>query len=464
MASIIIKNAAKGQGKAMTALYEANKQKLYTIAKALLLEESQAAAATAAAFRDVWSTLKGAKLSTPEQFTAYAVSKVAEQCKRSILQKNPKALRVPHSKNFQLPANALVKDIQADELSFLLTNLPPVQRFVLVLHTLGEQSNLQIAMLLNMDIDLIQASIDTEEENLLKLQKLSAKGYSSSYSQIIDGLSAKAALPEKAENACRDTIASLAAAAEVSLKKQQKTKIIIIAVAIVCVVLITVFGILASGFGGTDTDGDGVFTSTNTNTTSTDTDTDTETDTDSTSEIPVNSAPALDESLVYYADIEIADYGKITVKLDQSAAPATCANFVNLANTGFYDGLTFHRIMEGFMMQGGCPNGTGTGSSDENVVGEFSSNGYTNDLSHTRGAISMARSTEYNSASSQFFIVHEDSIFLDGEYACFGYVTEGMDVVDAVCETAEPTDSNGTIPASAQPVITSITIRTESVN
>ena len=169
----------------------------------------------------------------------------------------------------------------------------------------------------------------------------------------------------------------------------------------------------------------------------------------------------LDESLTYFADIKIKGYGTVTVELDQTAAPITVANFVELAQSGFYDGLTFHRIMNGYMMQGGDPEGTGFGGAEKTIVGEFKANGYNNPLSHTRGAISMARATDFNSASSQFFIVHQDSIFLDGQYACFGYVTEGLDVVDAVCTKAEPTDDNGTIPAAAQPVIKSITIRTQ---
>ena len=170
---------------------------------------------------------------------------------------------------------------------------------------------------------------------------------------------------------------------------------------------------------------------------------------------------ALDEKLTYYADIKIKDYGTITVKLDQKSAPISAANFVALAEDGFYDGLTFHRIIEGFMMQGGDPDGNGTGGSDKNIVGEFTANGYDNKLSHTRGAISMARSGAMNSASSQFFIVHEDSTHLDGQYAAFGYVTEGIEIVDKVCEDSEPTDNNGTIKADEQPVITSIKIRTE---
>ena len=171
--------------------------------------------------------------------------------------------------------------------------------------------------------------------------------------------------------------------------------------------------------------------------------------------------PALDEGLTYFADIDIEGYGVITIQLDQAAAPVTCANFVELAESGFYDGLTFHRIITGFMMQGGDPKGNGTGGSDNKIVGEFKKNGYTNDLSHVRGTVSMARSNAKNSASSQFFICHEDAPHLDGSYAAFGTVTAGMDVVDTVCAAAEPTDGNGSIAKDAQPVMTSVTIRTE---
>ncbi len=170
----------------------------------------------------------------------------------------------------------------------------------------------------------------------------------------------------------------------------------------------------------------------------------------------------LDASLTYYANINLKDYGTITVKLDQDSAPITVANFVGLAQSGFYNGLTFHRIIEGFMMQGGDPSGNGTGGSDECISGEFTANGFDNKLSHTRGAISMARATSYNSASSQFFIVHKDNQpSLDGKYAAFGYVTEGMDIVDTICEAAVGIDGNGLIAKDKQPVITSITIRTE---
>lgn len=158
------------------------------------------------------------------------------------------------------------------------------------------------------------------------------------------------------------------------------------------------------------------------------------------------------------AVIDIKDYGKISLELDADTAPITVTNFVKLAKEGFYDGLTFHRIIKGFMMQGGDPKGDGTGGSDEEIKGEFSQNGVENNISHKRGVISMARSQLYNSASSQFFIVHEDSTYLDGQYAGFGHVTDGMDIVDKICEETPVTDSNGTVAEGKKPVINTITI------
>ena len=163
----------------------------------------------------------------------------------------------------------------------------------------------------------------------------------------------------------------------------------------------------------------------------------------------------------YIVDIEIQDKGTIRVELDADVAPITVTNFVNLVEEGFYDGLTFHRIIEGFMMQGGDPMGNGQGGADKTIKGEFQVNGVENPLSHTRGAISMARAKQYNSASSQFFIMHEDYTGLDGQYACFGYVIEGMEIVDDICENAQVIDNNGTVLPENQPIITSITLVTE---
>lgn len=170
----------------------------------------------------------------------------------------------------------------------------------------------------------------------------------------------------------------------------------------------------------------------------------------------VTSASGEYASGTHHATIEVEGYGTIKLELAADVAPVTVANFAKLAGEGFYDGLTFHRIIEGFMAQGGDPNGNGTGGSDEKIVGEFSDNGHPNSISHVRGTISMARSQAYNSASSQFFIMQADTPSLDGQYAAFGHVTEGMDVVDAMCEAARPTDNNGTIAAADQPRIASV--------
>ncbi len=160
------------------------------------------------------------------------------------------------------------------------------------------------------------------------------------------------------------------------------------------------------------------------------------------------------------AVIDIKDYGTIELLLYPDIAPVTVQNFVDLAESGFYDGLTFHRIMYGFMMQGGDPEGTGIGGSGTTIKGEFAANGWDNPLSHRRGVISMARAgRDPDSASSQFFIMHQDYTGLDGQYAAFGEVVSGMEVVDAICGSAVPVDDNGTIPADQQPVINSITIK-----
>lgn len=160
----------------------------------------------------------------------------------------------------------------------------------------------------------------------------------------------------------------------------------------------------------------------------------------------------------HHVEITVKDYGTIKVELDADTAPITVSNFIKLAKAGFYDGLTFHRIISGFMIQGGDPDGNGTGGSDETIKGEFAANGVENGISHLRGVISMARSQEYDSASSQFFIMHADTPGLDGQYAAFGNVTEGMEIVDKICENTPVTDDDGTVEAANQPVIETVKV------
>lgn len=134
--------------------------------------------------------------------------------------------------------------------------------------------------------------------------------------------------------------------------------------------------------------------------------------------------------------IEMENGKKIKLELYPEIAPISCENFEKLVKSGFYDGLTFHRVISGFMIQGGCPNGTGTGGPGWNIKGEFSANGVKNDIKHIRGVLSMARAQHPDSAGSQFFIMHDDAPYLDGQYAAFGRVVEGMEVVDEIAETA----------------------------
>ena len=168
----------------------------------------------------------------------------------------------------------------------------------------------------------------------------------------------------------------------------------------------------------------------------------------------------------HHVEIKVKGYGVIRVELDADMAPITVTNFLKLAESGFYDGLTFHRIMEGFMIQGGDPKGNGTGGSDP-IKGEFLANGVNNTISHKRGVISMARQgdgytikdgqlvyqTGYDTGSCQFFIMHQDYPSLDGLYAAFGHVTMGMDVVDAIAESVPVVDNNGTVKEGYAPVI-----------
>ena len=158
--------------------------------------------------------------------------------------------------------------------------------------------------------------------------------------------------------------------------------------------------------------------------------------------------------------ITMEDGGVIVAELYPDLAPQTVRNFVHLARYGFYDGLKFHRVISGFMIQGGCPEGSGAGNPGYSIWGEFEKNGFKNDLKHTAGVLSTARGGDpaYNSAGSQFFIVHKASAHLDGGYAGFGKVIEGMDVVNRIAEETPVLDSNGKVAPENMPVIKSITV------
>ena len=155
-------------------------------------------------------------------------------------------------------------------------------------------------------------------------------------------------------------------------------------------------------------------------------------------------------------NIEVQDYGTISLDLYPDVAPITVDNFVSLVKNGFYDGSSFHRIISGFMIQGGSFKGDGVTGSSKKIKGEFKENNFENSLKHERGTISMARANDYNSASSQFFIMHKDTPSIDGKYAAFGRVTKGIEIVDEICSNTQVEDSNGTTLKENRPIITRI--------
>ena len=187
---------------------------------------------------------------------------------------------------------------------------------------------------------------------------------------------------------------------------------------------------------------------TNNNTSSQKNDEESEATVEATGELPI-------------ATIKVKDFGTIKAELYPDKAPNTVNNFISLANSGFYDGLIFHRVIKGFMNQGGDPNGVGTGGPGYSIKGEFSNNGYTkNDLKHTAGVLSMARASDPDSAGSQFFIMAEEASYLDGDYAAFGKVIEGMDVVEAI----NSVETNSNDKPLKDVVIESITVDTKGIN
>lgn len=447
--STVMQNAVKGQRKAMELLYEANKKKVYYVSLLLLGDETQAAEATSFAFKTVWDNITAHGITTEDEFTHLVIRKAVDDCKRKTLKQNPKAFRTPYNRNFLIVRSTAIPEPSNNMVMDILNRLPALQRFICVLHTAGEYTPEQIASAFKFDMKTTGIALETEEANIERAVHHLGENrpaYASFLEAIRHGeqeIKVPAVVDEKAAEVINDIAAPL------EKKKKKRTILTSAVAAVLCLCIAGGIWLAVRPSNTTPAAGDG------------DTPASEMESTDDSADATYTPT-ALDEALTYYADIEIADYGTVTVQLDQASAPVTAANFVALAQSGFYDGLTFHRIIEGALMQGGDPNGDGTGGSGNTIVGEFSDNGYENNLSHTRGAISMARSSDdYNSASSQFFIVQEDSTFYDGQYAVFGYVTEGLSVVDAVCAAAKPIDDNGTIAADAQPVITAVTIRTE---
>ena len=468
--SDIIKKAQKANKAAIEELYQANKQRVYYICKLLLCDEKAAEATAVNAFRGVWDQLIRGKVSSEEEFSALVEKKAVNLCKIRLSMIDNKAFKIPQNKNFTITQYANDPlDIDGGACEIILKNLPAIHRVIYVLCFYLKWTDDAIAETLHTSSNVIRYALEVENANVERLSAAASKASEKEFDSItveqfhvlMTEEEEYAQISSDADESAIISIDNIIEPIKQEAKKRARKKTIkalaiSLSIAFVAsMVLILVFHKsepteLTSGENDPENEYEDEY----------------EDEYDYEDELASLPWVTDVESPTHYAVIDIADYGKVTVKLDGNIAPDTVDNFVALSKKGFYNGLTFHRIMEGFMMQGGDPNGDGTGGNvDEdgnevNIVGEFYNNGCNNYLSHVRGAISMARAYDPNSASSQFFIVHDDAIYLDGDYAVFGYVVSGMDVVDAVCESSEPTDDNGTIPKSEQPIINSITIYT----
>ncbi len=450
--SSVIQAAAKGERNAMLSLYKANKQKVWSIAYGLLLEQKQAESIAVTVFRDLWREVKLSAITSKEDFTAAAVCKTAEMCGAAILQRNPKAFQLPYNKSFELPAGFEASRKFQEEPEYYLSNLPALQRLIFLLHTVGNWGALRIAKVLQFDSSVVRSALEAEPDTFSQLQHLSGREYYNDYDAILQMFiqwEEDNKLPASADSQILQAIGSLVSP-QAERAKRRKISIAVFC-AVVCIGLAAVI-IRAAKFNEGQEDPEQTAETTQASEAE-----ETETTVDPTAPY---DPPKLDSDVTYYAEIEFAEYGTVVIQLDQEAAPVTCANFVDLAEDGFYDFLTVYSITDGSMIQAGNPNLGGATYSSRRIVGEFSENGYENPLSHTAGAVSMVRSGDYDSASSAFSILRTDRTDMDGKYAVFGYVIEGMDVLDDIYNGVI-VDEYGNIDEENQPIIDSLYIREE---
>ena len=427
-------NKARGGNKeALLGIISSHLNSCTALAQALLASCEAAEAVAVAALDSVLEAFYGGAFNSEAELLAQLTYKTVSLCRSAVLKQNQKAFKSPQGKNFAISIPA---ESNATDLTSTLALLPALHRFIFVLPKVTVYDEKKISDIIGISIESVKAATAVEEENVRKLSAVGAKSLDEQMLQafvtdysVSDGEQKR--INEVAQKHCAPAMAKTSAAA--------KKNLVFIAALAGVVVLAVIAAFLISGIikNTSTTSGNGT----------------------SSGGSEIFDDVTVDMNKTYYADITIRDYGTIRVRLNQSAAPITVSNFVNLANSKFYDGKTFHRIIEGFMMQGGSSDGLGYTGSDQCIKGEFASNGISNPISHKRGVISMARAGySMDSASSQFFIMHKDYTDLDGDYAAFGEVVTGMDIVDRICEEAEPVDSNGKIPASAQPVIESVRI------
>ncbi len=438
MAELVL-SAASGSKRAMSSLFENNKNEVYALTALLLGDEKKAEKITCEVLNQCWDKLTVKEIKTDKSFRRFVKQEAAVMAAAELFGSDIKNFRIarvsaPIESIGSTEFTGSVID-SVKEFSEVLCECDKYNRFVYLLKTAGGLSFIHIGQVIAQREAAARYFYEAAVCELkLKLSEKKLSAAADMYLKYIGGIS----VPLEVCEACKTAIKNRA-------RFEMPSKRALTAIAsLICVVML---GVLAAVI---------LYNSGDRNIQTTD-----DSSGSSIGSSQVYSGyvpPEIDTQKTYTANIKIEDYGTIKVKLEPKSAPQTVANFVDLANKGFYNGLTFHRIMENFMMQGGDPEGTGMGGSDNEIFGEFSANGFENNLKHTAGAISMARSNAYNSASSQFFIVHKEASHLDGEYAVFGYVIEGMDIVDKICTEVQPSGTNGAVAKEDQPVIENVVI------
>ena len=439
----LIAKAALGDKKSLDFICEKYGKYVYFFCTTVISDNKKAENTFEKSFKAIFSAIS--KNPNTDNLDEIVKSETAKVCKSAISDENNHengaAKMQPFGDKDKISSASAITAEQKNLFVNALKSINANQRIVVLLNLLCDYNTKKIADILKISEDKVQNSLEYGRENIKKQLRTSDSKFTkrdiiflmTASANIVKEAAAQAKIPDSVDSFLDEIVLSLA---KPQKSDKKKAWIVISAVAVFLVAVIVVFVI-------TSNKSNGSAGATN----------------DSASASNVSATIGESQAKgTHHAEIDIKDYGVIKVELNGDVAPITVANFINLANSHFYDGLTFHRIIDGFMMQGGDPLGNGTGGSDNTIKGEFSQNGVENNLSHTRGAISMARSTDMDSASSQFFIVQSDSTYLDGQYACFGYVTDGMDIVDKICKNAVTTDSNGSVSAENQPVINSIKI------
>lgn len=428
--SILMEEAAKGHKKSMTTLYQENKGKVFGFCSILLNDKEKAATVTTEVMNGVWGVLAEKGVLSEKKFHDVLFMDAAKQCAALLNIKETPCGKATVKPGLNKVYAGDVKSAAAT-VQDALKEMDAYQRYIYLLVNAGGMDIAELARVLKQKENTAKSDYEASASRLAEiLTKKNAGITVEEVKSLLEQAMKLEEVPKSVDTACKAKIKECAKRPTLS-----KKLIPVLALIAVCIVIVLAVGVVEL------------------------VQTAKEEKLAKTAEEYGIELLMDKENATYYADLYIENYGRVTIEIDQDEAPLTAASFVYNAVEGYYDGLTFHSIIDGFMMKGGDPNGDGTGYFDTTIPGEFSKNGYKNDISHTRGTVSMARSEDYNSASAQFFIMQGDDTSLDGEYAAFGHVIEGMDIVDEICAAANPIDDNGTIAAEEQPVITVIGVR-----